>query len=139
MLKLLTILTNILVSNLLIMNSVTTQQYLQMIVTALRKSPDVLQTVSVPQVTEEALFVGFSLLKELGFKFITYVCSDVQDKQLSRLLLREYITILSSFLDSDKLYSDVTKQEVFQKFFLAKRKKMNMQMMLLCDCVKTSS
>ncbi len=94
--------------------------------------------MSVPEVPEEALFVGFSLLKELGFKFITYVCSDVQDKQLSKLLLREYITILSSFLDSDKLYYEVTKQEVFQKFFLAKRKKMNMQMMLLCDCVKTS-
>jgi len=64
-------------------------------------------------VSDEALYVGLSLLKELSFKFITYTCSDVLDKQLSKLLVREFITIQASFLDSDRYFTEITKPEVF--------------------------
>lgn len=62
---------------------------------------------------DEALYVGLSLLKELSFKFITYTCSDVLDKQLSKLLVREFITIQTSFIDSDRLFTELNKPEVF--------------------------
>jgi predicted nuclease of predicted toxin-antitoxin system len=93
MLKLLTILTNILISNLQLIEKDTANKFLSQIITAIKKSPEALQIVQLPSVSDEALFVGLSLLKELNFKFITYTCSDVSDKQLSKLLIREFITI----------------------------------------------
>ena len=63
--------------------------------------------------SDEALYVGLSLLKELSFKFITYTCSDVLDKQLSKLLVREFITIIGSFLDADRYFAELAKPEVF--------------------------
>ena len=79
MLKLLTILTNILISNLQLIDKDTANQFLSQIITAIKKSPNALQKVKLPTVSDEALFVGLSLLKELSFKFITYTCSDVLD------------------------------------------------------------
>jgi len=77
MLKLLTILTNILISNLQIIDKEVTNRLVGQVMTALKKSPEAIQTVKLPDVSDEALFVGLSLLKELSFKFITYTCSDV--------------------------------------------------------------
>lgn len=105
MLKLLTILTNILISNLQLIEKGTANQFLSQIITAMKKSPNALQKVKLPTVSDEGLFVGLSLLKELSFKFITYTCSDVLDNQLSKLLLREFITIQTSFMDSDRFFA----------------------------------
>lgn len=113
MLKLLTILTNILISNLQLINKETLNPFLTQIISAMKRSPDALQTVKLPEVSNEALYVGFSLLKELSFNFITYTCSDVLDKQLSKLLVREFITIYTSFLDSDSYFAELSKSEVF--------------------------
>ena len=84
-----------------------------------------------------ALFVGQCLLKEFAFKFITYVQEEVPCKRLSTLLCKEYFNILSSLLEADRLALKIT-AENYPTFFEAKRKKMNLTMMLLCDCISAT-
>ena len=91
-------------------------------------------------------------MKELAFKFLTYVQDEVNDVTLGRLLLKEYATILKNHVSSSQLYerilTDASQQqrsdqafstdqrnELFNSFFKAKQKKMNYEMMLLADCV----
>jgi len=53
-------------------------------------------------------------------------------------LLKEYATILGSIVDSAKLCTEVKQDEaMFARYFQAKKKKMNMEMMVLCDCITT--
>ena len=75
------------------------------------------------------------MLKELAFAFVSYIKEEVQDKRLSQLLLAEYMTILVSLIDAKRLANTVSEHDMFWRFFQARRKKMNMQMMILCDCV----
>jgi hypothetical protein len=51
----------------------------------------------------EACFVGRCLLKELVFKFVTYVCEEVNCKSLARILVKEYVLILASLVDAVQL------------------------------------
>lgn len=134
-LKLLTILSNILVTNLQKLDEARIEQYVMSLLAALRDSMTALQLVRPLESKEEAFFVGCSLLKELAFAFVSYVRNDVPDKLLQFLLIQEYKTILESLIDSCKLFSVVEDPKIFGKFLEAKRKKMNMEMMILCDCV----
>lgn len=45
-----------------------------------------------------AITLGCSLLKELAFKFLTYVSEEVTPTVLKPVLLEEYITILQSLV-----------------------------------------
>ena len=51
-----------------------------------------------------ALSLGFSLLKELAFKFATYALEDVQEPVIEKVLLAEYSTILESIVLSATIY-----------------------------------
>ena len=87
-------------------------------------------------------------MKELAFKFLTYVQDEVNDVTLGRLLLKEYATIIKNHVSSSQLYESIladssslqkrdkaASMELFNSFFKAKQKKMNYEMMLLADCV----
>jgi hypothetical protein len=52
-------------------------------------------------------------------------------------VIQEYKTILESLIDSYRLFPGAKDPKNFAKFLEAKRKKMNMEMMILCDCVTT--
>ena len=54
--------------------------------------------------------MGCSLLKELAFAFVTYVQEDVPDTLLQELLMTEYLTILESLIDANRV-------QEFDKFF----------------------
>lgn len=111
MLKLLTILTNILVSNLLLVNVSGTSTFVTALVNCIRQGGNVSSLEAyIPQCTskssseEIAFSLGCSLLKEFAFKFLTYVNNDVQSVALSKLIITEYCTILESLVNADVYY-----------------------------------
>lgn len=83
LLKLLTILSNILVSNMQLLDSAQTEKYVTQLITALKDSSSALQNIRpLESQSQDAFFVGCSLLKELAFAFVTYVQEDVPDHLL---------------------------------------------------------
>ena len=58
-------------------------------------------------VEKNAFSYGCSLLKELAFKFLTYVQDEVNDITLARLLLKEYATIIKNHVSSSQLYESI--------------------------------
>ena len=84
MLKLLTILSNILVSNLLILDAIRTDSYVSTLTSALKDSPlKKIQTIRpLDSSNSDAFFVGCSLLKELAFTFVSHVKEFVPDAKL---------------------------------------------------------
>ena len=155
MLKMLTILTNILVTNLIAINSDSSVVggFIDQVVVCLTQSacPKIRARLNeldsvIPKAKAQdsveaiATSYGCSLLKELAFKFLTYTQDEVGDVSLRRLLLSEFATIISNQIVSSRLYHTIiTKPEEninnFGTFFEAKTKKMNYEMMLLADCV----
>jgi hypothetical protein len=114
MLKLLTILSNILVTNLQALDALKTEIFVMGLIAQIKatKSGDIsLNSVNslVPECNEKspskqvALTLGFQLLKELAFKFITYVSDDVTPTVLKGLLLDEFVLILNSLVKSQSL------------------------------------
>lgn len=92
MLKLLTILSNILVSNMQVLDAARTETYVQTLASALKVSLQKVNSVRpLDSDRHEAFFVGCSLLKELAFAFMDYVIEEVKEAELSRLLKFEYI------------------------------------------------
>ena len=76
------------------------------------------QKKSTP-VKQIAISFGFSLLKELAFKFLTYVAEDVQDRYLKKAVITEYTKILDSLIQSTTLFTQLQSsqkkdQELFQ-------------------------
>ena len=66
----------------------------------------------------------------------------VTDNTLKKLLLAEYATIIHAQVQSSTLYASIVGQKenshnenLFNTFFKAKQKKMNLEMMLLADCI----
>jgi len=117
MLKMLTILTNFLVSNLIALQLRKTKSnehlealsFISELVVSLNqpKCDDMRAKLSnldrsIPisasndTIERNALSYGCSLLKELAFKFVTYVQAEVSDSRLRALLLREYATVVES-------------------------------------------
>ena len=112
MLKMLTILTNILVTNLANLelqhpDEIHVSSFISQVVNSLtqKRCPDIklglnalsaaIQTASVGDSDEKnASNYGCSLLKELAFKFLTYAQDEVPDQRLRYLLLAEYATII---------------------------------------------
>lgn len=112
MLKMLTILTNILVSNLIALSvrspaqdvtayigellACLTQKQCSEIKLRLNSLDQAIPRADSSNVAVEinALSYGCSLLKELAFKFLTYAQDEVADPSLRILLLREYATII---------------------------------------------
>jgi hypothetical protein len=149
MLKLLTILSNILVTNLQALDSLKTEIFVESLIAQLKltKGGDIsLKNVDslVPELNEKAtseqvaLTLGFQLLKELAFKFITYVSDEVTPTVLKGLLLDEFTLILHSLVKSQSLSAKLeisADPGVFSEFFNYKVKKMNFKMMLLADCI----
>lgn len=150
MLKLLTILSNILVTNLQALDAFKTEIFVMGLIAQIKatQSGDIsLNSVNslVPECNEKspseqvALTLGFQLLKELAFKFITYVSYDVTPTVLKGLLLDEFVLILNSLVKSQslaaKLKTSMDPVQIFKEFFNYKVKKMNFKMMLLADCI----
>lgn len=49
--------------------------------------------------------IGFSLLKEFAFNFLSYCHQDeVMSKALGKMLVQEYTDILKSLIESDRHY-----------------------------------
>ena len=92
-------------------------------------------------VNQVAITYGFSLLKELAFKFLTYVSDDVQESYMKKALLNEYAEILESLILSTTLFKQLMNTQnndtdLFNQFFSASAKRMNIEMMLLVECVQ---
>ena len=65
---------------------------------------------------------------------------DVQDPVIEKVLLTEYSTILESIVLSATVYQKFTdthppNEALFRQVFHASAKRMNLEMMLLVDCV----
>ena len=137
MLKMLTILTNILVSNLIALSVKSPAQdvtaYIGELLACLTQkqcSEIKLRLNSLDQlipradkktagegsdqdtvVEMNALSYGCSLLKELAFKFLTYAQDEVADPSLRILLLREYATIIDYQMKSKTLYAQILSKQ----------------------------
>lgn len=111
MLKLLAILTNILVSNLVALKSygLDPASFIGLLVQSLSRlncseiklqlhslANKIPSSTSSDTLEKSALSYGCSLLKELAFKFLTYTQDEVSDGALKRLLLSEYVQIISA-------------------------------------------
>ena len=69
---------------------------------------------------------------------------DVQDPVIEKVLLTEYSTILESIVLSATVYQKFTdthppNEALFRQVFHASAKRMNLEMMLLVDCVQNNS
>lgn len=126
MLKMLTIMTNILVGNLIALQTqaqagaIDVHTFVDSLVVCLTQPAckeirtklndlDVAipQSVSQDSVEKNALSYGCSLLKELAFKFLTYTQDEVSDLTLRRLLLSEFATIIKDHITSSQLYEQI--------------------------------
>ena len=66
---------------------------------------------------------------------------DVQDVYLKKALLNEYAEILESLILSTTLFKQILNTQnndtdSFNRFFTASAKRMNIEMMLLADCIQ---
>ena len=109
MLKLLTILSNILVTNLQAIDANATENFVLGLLQTMKETKlseislsnaDSLIPICPAKASKEtiALTLGFSLLKELTFKFLTYVSEEVTPTVLRPVLLEEFTIILQSLV-----------------------------------------
>ena len=124
------------VSNLLIVDANKTAQFVALIVTALKKEPERVQQLVIDIGLPDASFVGQNLLKELTSLFTTYVINEVSSVTLQALLLREYEQILSSLVAAKNMEPNIADMRAFTELIKVKRKRLNLTMMMLCDCVR---
>lgn len=120
MLKLLTILSNILITHLLVLDAGKTDAFVAGLGQAIKETkcgetslnavnslvPACPSSASNEQI---AMTLGCSLLKELAFKFVTYVSEEVTPAVLKTSLLKEYIKILYSLVTAELLASKLSR------------------------------
>lgn len=124
MLKMLTILTNILVSNLIelgqksrdldvpgfineLVASLTQKRCPQIKLSLNALSGALVDAQESDCIEKKAFNYGCSLLKELAFKFLTYTQDEVTDTMLKTLLLAEYATIINSQAKANLFYQEI--------------------------------
>ena len=127
MLKMLTILTNILVGNLITLPKVIEPNFVRGFVNSLvdcMRQPaysdirsklnelDAAIPITSPSdsIVRNALSYGCSLLKELAFKFVSYTQDEVADTMLKHLLMDEYSTIIRNHVTCSYLYEKIITQ-----------------------------
>ena len=165
MLKMLTIFTNILVTNLIdlqlqrakdgeqlgvigfvqkLVHCLTQDDYQNIISKLHQLDAEIPTSTPRDSISKNACSYGCSLLKEFSFKYLTYGTVDVADQKLKLLLLEEYATIINSQIQATLQYEQIKlpqeanqkqREDLFNAFFKERAKKMNFKMMLLTDCI----
>ena len=161
-LKLLTVLSNFLVTNLLEFDAKATTVFVSRLVSYLDQccattpphqmleSGDLEIRALIPEVKEEqsgdsvdhlVLPFGFSLLYEITFNLNVYIAADVASPTLGWALMKEFREILHSLVTSNQIFNEfaaspaLLNESRLLDYIHHKRKRMNFKMMILTDCI----